>query len=94
MRKLFRGAKKSKEVIPLLNNISFGALLSALHKLDEEATILDIYGEAIAQVLTLTPSIALQELASKAIDEVVKKQQEVSDLEDIFNAPSFNKDNN
>lgn len=89
-----RGAKTSKEVVELLNTISFGALCNALHQLDDEAGVLDIYGEAISLVLKITPSQELQALASSVINTLEKKQQELSDLEAMFNAPTATNNNN
>lgn len=89
-------AEKNAEaqiIIPILNHISFGAILHAVHDLDKEVgdNPILLLESAINHVLEVTPSLALQDLAKGLVAQVKSQEQELSDLEAMFNSPSFDK---
>jgi len=89
----FRGAKITGATF--FNNANqFHELLQAIEYLNPTASEQEVFYMGTTTLLAISDPTRLSKAVQVATDEAVKKAKEVSDLNDMFNAPSTTTNNN
>ena len=89
----FRGAKLTKAKF-FKHTELFTDLLEAIRYINPSASDEQIMFMATTTLLAITDTTALTKAVNIATNEAIKKAKEVSDLNDMFNAPTTTENNN